>query len=157
MDDFPDEEWKSFVVGNTEATFSCVVGRDGMEDDDFKAAHVVNDGCYDNGEGTYEAYQRMMNKDQQGISSNAQSPLSLDSLLSASHGVGSYMRQMVWTLSALVAVVVIGSILYLWETKVHGRRSSKVSDIGQDADSNNSGKSEAEPLIARHFNALRYL
>jgi hypothetical protein len=99
----------------------------------------------------------MMNKDQQGISSNAQNPLSLDSLLSASHGVGSYMRQMVWTLSALVAVVVIGSILYLWETKVHGRRSSKLSDIGQDAGSNNNGKSEAEPLIARHFNALRYL
>jgi len=145
MDDFPDEEWKSFIVGNTDATFSCVVGRDGMDDDDFKAANVVNDGCFDSGEGTYEAYQRMINKDK--LSPNAASPLSMDSLLGHSHGMDSYLRQLVWTLSALVAVVIIGSIMYLWEKQSKVLKPSKVSKT----------ENESEPLIAKHFNALRYL
>ena len=49
MEDFPDKEWHSTVVGAVDASLVCVVGRDGADESDFPSTPIVNDGCFDNG------------------------------------------------------------------------------------------------------------
>ena len=146
MEDFPDKEWDSTVVGAVDASLQCVVGRDGVDDSDFPVTSIVNDGCFDDEEGTFEAYQRMIEADE-FRSSRALSPGS-----SLSTGMGSYQRQLVWALSAVVALFIIGSMVYLWERKTQRTVSPKLLQRER-----KGMESESQPLIAQHFDALRYL
>merc|ERR1712083_513632 len=70
----------------------------------------------------------------------------------SSSTMNSLGQQLVWALSALVALFIIGGMVYLWEMK--NRRSRRSSD--------SSGPKAYAPLasnqlMARHVDALRYL
>ena len=98
-------------------------------------------------EGTFDAYQRTVNSQQ----------FSTDNVLSPSpSSLGSYGQQLVWALSAVVALFIIGSMVFLWERKTQRRSSPKLLQNVKSS-SLKRADSENEPLIAQHFDALRYL
>jgi len=148
--DTRDVYYLGFIAGITvevDATLQCVVGRDGSDDSDFISTTVDNEGCYGiDGEAAFEAYQQVMrSKSDAFASSSAKFKI---------HGMGPFARQLVFALSALVAIIIVGGMVFLWENRVRGaKRPSGSPNSRRRARS----RSESQPLIAQHVDALRYL
>lgn len=91
-------------------------------------------------EGTFEAYQRM-------ISAESESFESALTLNADKEPLGALERQLLWALSALVAIVIVGGMVCLWETKWSGPPSSKYK-LRRRGRTERVVEDESAPLIA---------